>query len=102
MSPMFGKSPICVGCPRCGAQSGWSCSHPIRSDVPVNTHEERKKAYAMAYPEEPSSIDYAAVGATVARNEIVSRLREMAAKPRQDGINSFITILADQIESGKL
>ena len=50
MSPMFGKSPICVGCPACGAAYGWACHDA--SGVPVANHEPRMRAYAMAYPKQ--------------------------------------------------
>lgn len=54
MSPLFGMSPICVGCPTCGAPSGWAChgpSGPGGNTGTVPTHSERLDAYVHAYPE---------------------------------------------------
>jgi hypothetical protein len=101
MSPMFGKSPICVGCPTCGAAYGWACHDA--SGVPVANHEPRVKAYASAYPEDiTESPELVMRALRAARTEGVRAERARIVTWLRSHQGGQDHRLADQIENEKL
>lgn len=44
-SPLFGDSPLSVGCPKCGQPYGWACVGEVGGRMTVDFHQERIDAY---------------------------------------------------------